>query len=338
MLFDHSEFDGHVRVTHVFDPVTGLRLIHAIHRVRNGLSAGGTRFKSYADSNNALTDALRLSRAMTYKFALADLEIGGAKTVIVGDPSKLKTPALLKRYGEYIQSLNGLYIAGSDVGTTMEDMAIIGEITSHVAGREKGSSEPTAMGVFNGIRAACRAVFGTDVLAGRSVAVQGAGGVGSSLCKLLAKAGASVTVADIDGAAVAAVAKDTGARIVPVSEILEIEADVLAPCALGAILSKESIPKLRVPAVCGSANNQLATPADGDLLQQRGIAFVPDYVASAGGVMVGATEVGMIDEAGYRRRLAGIYDRALAILEQARERKVRTDIVAAELAQQVLSK
>lgn len=325
-----------MQVTFLADSATGLRAIYALHRLRAGRSGGGIRFRPYPDTQAALTDVLRLSRAMSYKFALAGLPMGGSKMVILGEPAKLKSRALLEAVGRFVASLDGRYHCGPDVGTTADDMRVIGSITPHVAGRQQDTSEPTAVGVFHAIRATCQFLFGTDRLRGRSIAVQGAGAVGARLCALLAAEGATLSVADVSETALKATAAATGARPVPVDEIMTTAADVLAPCALGGILTEASVPLLRVAGVCGSGNNQLATERAGDLLWSRGIVFVPDYVASAGGTIGGAREAGVIDDAGYEQHLRGIYDTALRVLEEARARDRPSEPVARALAQAIL--
>ncbi|MCP5071350.1 MAG: Glu/Leu/Phe/Val dehydrogenase, partial [bacterium] len=282
---DQPDFDDHRRITYVSDPESGLRAIHAIHRTVQGKCGGGVRFRPYRDETEALTDALRLSRAMTYKFCLSGLPLGGAKAVIIGDPAQLKTPELLAAFGRYMQSLNGLYTAGPDIGTNADDMVELAKFTPLVAGRADRSGStalPTAQGTFVALKATAGAAFGTDDLSGLSVAVQGVGGVGALLVQMLIEAGASVVAADVDQAAVEAAA-EVGARIVSPEAILEADVDLVSPCAMGAILTEDSIETVRARAICGCANNQLATPECADLLDSKGILWAPDYIASAGG-------------------------------------------------------
>ena len=339
MVFDNPEFDGHERVAFATDAKFGLQAIHATHRKRHGVGAGGIRMRSYPTAKDALTDALRLSRAMTYKFVLADLPAGGAKTVVIGDPATDKTRDLLKAPGRYIEDLHGAYLGGPDVGTNGDDMAVIGEETSYVAGRsnEPGSTAvPIALGVVNGMRAVANFAFGGDDPNGVSVAVQGSGGVGSRVCGLLADAGAHVVVADVNADAAASIAEKTGTKVVDAQEILFVDADILSPCALGAILNEQNIPRLKARAICGAANNQLATKADGERLKERGISFVPDYVVSSGGAIGGFHELGYIDAAQRDQKLAQIYDTTLRTLELARRDSVSTEVAAQNLAVAIL--
>lgn len=332
--FAHSEFDAHLRVSFVADADTGLRAIHAIHRTVEGRAAGGIRFRPYASDDAALTDVLRLSRAMTYKMALAGLPVGGAKSVIIGDPARLKTPALLAAFGRYIDSLGGLYVGGPDIGTDAEDMAELARTTRFVAGRADRSGStavPTAIGTFAALKATARAAFGTADISGLRVAVQGAGGVGKELIGMLRAAGADVLAADIDRTALEAAVK-AAARIVAPEEILGADADLLAPCAMGAVLTSETIPLVRARAICGCANNQLATPDCADLLHQRGILWAPDYVVSAGGAIDGCKDVGLITPEERDEKLTGIGATLTAIFDRARADGTTTEAAALALA------
>ena len=340
MLFDHPEFDGHERVLHVSDAPSGLRAIIAIHRGRGGMAAGGVRFRPYASEADALTDVLRLSRAMTYKNVLADLPLGGAKSVILGDPAKDKSPDLLRAFGRVVESLGGAYMCGPDIGTTADDMDVVAEETEHVGAtnRQMGSSgPPTALGVFRGIRAMAEHVLGGADLTGVHVAVQGAGAVGSDLAVHLVEAGARVTVADVDADAVRALRSRTTVDVTTPEDILFVDADILSPCALGAVLSEETIPRLRVKGICGGANNQLATDADGERLRARGIALVPDFVASAGGVIAGTAAAGLYPRDEMQDKLDAIQGRALAILRRADAEGRTPHEVAYEMAEELLS-
>ena len=338
---DHPEFDDHERVCYVSDKDTGLFAIVAIHRGRGGAAAGGVRFRPYATDGEALTDVLRLSKAMTYKNVLADLPLGGAKSVIVGDPLRHKTPDLLRAFGRMVESFGGAYMCGPDIGTTAEDMDVIAQETTHVGAttHQMGSSgPPTALGVFHGIRALAAHVLGTPDLTGVHVAIQGAGAVGSDLAVHLVDAGARVSIADVDERAVDAVRARTSVEVVPADKILFTNADILSPCALGAILSEGTIPWLRVRGICGGANNQLATDADGQRLRDRGIALVPDFVASAGGVIAGSAAAGLYPQDEMEGKLRGIYDRALAILRQAEDQGLTPHEVAYRMAAELLER
>ncbi len=332
MIFDHPDFDHHARITFFHDPATELYLINAQHRLVSGRCAGGIRFKGYPSQADALTDVLRLSRAMTRKFALANLPMGGGKTVVIGDPLKLKRPELLHALGSFVHSLGGQYVGGPDVGMNSTDMQVIGEVTRYIGGRVSDTSPPTALGTFEAIQATAHFLFGPEGLAGRSVGVQGVGAVGRRLCALLKTAGARIVVADVDRAAAEAVAEEVGAEVAPADEILRCSVDILAPCALGGVLNSGTIPHLRARAICGCANNQLDTAQDARCLHEQGIIFVPDFVASAGGVIGGGLEVGLIDQAGYEKRLQGIYTTTLEILNQARQGGQSPNEVAEALA------
>jgi len=294
---------GHEQVLRVEDAGSGLVGFIAIHSTWAGPAVGGLRMRPYGSEQEALTDVLRLSRGMTYKNAAAGLPLGGGKAVILGDPATAKTPALLSAFGRALATLGGRYWTAEDMGMTPADMAIIARETEFVAGLPGGrpfaSGDPspvTARGIFNAIRTTARHRFGSAELTGRHVALQGLGHVGAHLGALLHAAGARLTVADIDPARVARARADWGAGAATPEGILTVEADILAPCAIGAILNAGTIPALRVAAVAGGANNQLATPEDGRRLHARGILYAPDYVANAGGIINVATEVLRIED------------------------------------------
>jgi valine dehydrogenase (NAD+) len=292
-----AHLEGHEQVVFGSDDATGLRCIIAIHSTRLGPSLGGTRFLPYPSEDEALVDVLRLSRAMTAKAACAGLDVGGGKAVIIGDPATLRSEALLRAYGRIIAGLNGRYVTACDVGTTPDDMAVIARETRWATGRdpiEGGSGDSgllTAIGVHLGMRAAAEAVFGDDRLAGRHVAVQGLGKVGARLVHHLVGDGAKVTVADPSPDAVARVAELTGVTVVHPDEVLDVDADIVSPNALGAVLSEATIPRLQARIVCGGANNQLATDADADRLRDAGILYAPDFVVNAGGLINVADEL-----------------------------------------------
>jgi leucine dehydrogenase len=329
-LFAHDEYDDHERVLHWADRDSGLRAIIAIHRIRNGRAVGGCRARDYASDAEALTDVLRLSRGMTYKTALAGLPYGGAKAVIVGRPTREG----LRAFGRAVDSLGGTYVTAEDVGIGQADLAVVKEETPWVLGADDvgGVAAPfTALGVFHALRGALRHVRGDEDLTGLTVAVQGAGAVGTRLCALLAQAGAELVVADVDAAAAAAI---PGARVVDPREIHAVPADVFAPCALGAVLDARTIPELRASIVAGAANNQLATPEDDARLAARGITYVPDFLASAGGVTNGVSELDGYDRAAVEASLARIADTAEAVLAAAARRGIPTGAAAEELARE----
>ena len=288
-MWNDPEFDGHERVLFAQDAETGLRAVVAIHSSALGPAFGGCRMRAYASDALALADALRLSRGMTHKAAVCGLPLGGGKSVILGDPRRDKTPALLRAMGRLVESLGGRYVVADDVGTTLDDLAVMREETRHTAAATLASRESTlgvtAHGVLAAIRAAARHRLGRSDLAGLRVAVQGLGNVGMPLCGYLAEAGAGLTVADPDPARAAHAATAHRAMPVPPEAIYDADADLFAPCALGGVLDDATIPRLKARVVCGGANNQLAARRHDAALAARGITYFPDYVANAGGVI-----------------------------------------------------
>jgi leucine dehydrogenase len=290
-VIEEMQHRGHEGVWFASDRGTGLRAIVAVHSTALGPALGGTRIRPYPSETEALIDVLRLSRAMTYKAAAAGLPLGGGKAVIIADPAVDKTPELLTAYGRAVDRLGGTYLTAEDVGSTVSDMEIVAGATEHVTGLPEsmgGSGDPspaTAHGVLAAMRAAAEFSWGTSDLAGRSVAIQGVGKVGSFLARLLAAEGCEVVVADVMDSAVAAVVDETGATAVGVDDILSEHCDFLSPCALGAVLNESTIPTLHCRAVVGSANNQLLDTADASRLAAEGVLYVPDFVANAGGII-----------------------------------------------------
>lgn len=307
------------RVIHAHDRASGLKAIVAIHSTLLGPALGGTRFYPYANEAAALADVLRLSRGMTFKAAAAGLEVGGGKAVILGDPDAIKTPKLLEAYGRLVESLGGMFITGGDVGTTSEDVDVIGRTTHHVLTRTRGSggsgdSGPlTALGVFHAMRAAALHAWGEPTLAGRRVGVEGLGKVGYHLASRLLADGAEVLASDISDKARERV-RTTLPDVTIVERVLDADVEVYAPCALGGTITTSSAATIRARVVCGAANNQLATPDVGDVLAAQGITWIPDYVASGGGLIQGVVERegGAADEAG--RRVENIFETAGTIL------------------------
>ena len=334
-VFDTAEFDDHERVVFCRDPAAGLRAIIAVHSTVLGPALGGCRMWPYGSEDAALTDALRLSQAMTYKHALAGTGQGGGKAVIIGDAKTDKTPALMRAMGRAVDALGGRYIVAEDVGTSVEDMAAVREVTRHVAGiAEGGSGDPspvTAYGVLCGIRAAVSHKFGRDDLAGVSVAVQGLGNVGYALSALLHEAGAALHVADIDGAVVARAVEAFSAATAEPEAIHAAPVDVFAPCALGGVLNNRTIPAIVAPIVAGAANNQLDEESDGTALAGRGILYAPDYAINAGGIINIAFE-GDYDRDLAMRRTEGIFDTLIEIFRRADAEGVPTNQVADHLA------
>ncbi|PTQ10122.1 amino acid dehydrogenase [Sphingomonas oleivorans] len=337
--WEYSDFDDHEGL-HLFrDPAAGLTAVVAIHSTALGPAAGGVRFWHYADRVDAITDALRLSRGMSFKNAMAGLPMGGGKGVILADAVRRKTPELLAAFGRAVDSLGGRYVTAEDVGMSVEDLVAIARETKYVSGlpvgegRAGGDPGPyTAKGVFLGVRAAIRRALGKESAAGVHVAIQGVGSVGGGLARLLAADGAKLTLADMDRGRAERLAAELGAQTVAASEILGVEADVVSPCALGAILDAQSIAALKTPVVAGGANNQLATLADGDRLHARGILYAPDYVINAGGIInVGLEYLGQGDRAEVEARIAHIPAR----LEQVWDESVATGDPAATVADRI---
>ena len=294
--FSHPEFDNHEHLSFFCDPDTGLRAIVAVHNSNRGPAMGGCRMFPYATDEAALRDVLRLSRGMTYKSALANLDIGGGKSVIIGDPRQDKSEALLEAMGRHLEGLGGRYIAAEDSGTSVPDLRIMGRQTRHVAGvtqhpgfnGEPSNGDPspaTAYGVFIGLQAAVRQRLGRSDLDGLTVAIQGLGNVGFRLARHLKEAGARLWVHDIQPDNLARAVDELGATPVNAEEILSLPVDVLAPCALGAVLNDDSIPRLHARVIAGAANNQLAQPKHDEMLRQRGILYAPDYAINAGGII-----------------------------------------------------
>ena len=337
--FSSASFDGHTHVLHGADTQSGLRAIIAVHSTALGPALGGTRFYPYATEEEALKDVLRLSRGMTYKNALAGLDHGGGKAVIIGDPRADKSEELFRAFGQLINSLSGLYVTAEDVGTTAEDMEIVARETSWVAGQSSingGSGDPstaTALGLFHGARAVARHAFGSNDLSGLRVAVQGVGKVGFAYAQLLTDAGAEVVAADSWQPNADRAAEELGAKILDPSDILTTECDILSPCAMGGGLNTETIPLLQCRAVVGSANNQLERDDDAQLLADRGIVYAPDFVVNAGGVINVADELHQYRPERARAKIEGIYNTILAILEASEEENLTPNAAALALAE-----
>jgi leucine dehydrogenase len=332
----------HERVVFYRDEEAGYRAVIAIHSTAAGPAVGGTRLWSYPREEDAVIDALRLSRGMTYKNAMAGLPFGGGKSVILAPGTGgLDREALFLAHGRAVERLGGQYITAEDVGTSPADMAILRRETRHVGGLPDRSGDPspvTARGVAQGIRAAAFHRWGSDVLAGRTVAIQGCGSVGFHLARELDALGARLVVADVDAGRVRRTVEATGAGTVAPDAIFDVAADLFAPCALGGILNTETIPRLRAEIVAGAANNQLREPADGDRLRERGILYAPDYVINAGGVLCGGgRELLGWSEEETRARVDGIYDTLLAVLRLAEAGGVAPHVAADRLAEERLA-
>ena len=340
--FTHPEFSDHERVVFVNDKAAGLKAIIAVHNTRRGPAIGGCRMWPYESADAALTDVLRLSRGMTYKNALAGINSGGGKSVIIGDPRTAKTPALFRAMGAAIESLGGRYIVAEDSGTSPTDMAVIAEETTHVAGLESDSSNgdpspSTALGVFLSIREAVSFRLGRSDLLGVRVHVQGLGKVGFELAKLLVRDGAVVNASDINDDNCRRASDELSIRIVSNDELLTGNCDVFAPCALGGVLNEWSIPTLKTSVIAGAANNQLLTQKDDIRLANAGILYCPDYLINAGGVvdvyqrLNGGTQVDI--DAG----VAAIAARLASVLTEAESRNISPEKVAQERAERLIT-
>ena len=333
-VFEHLAHLGYGEVHFARDARTGLRAIIAIHDTRLGPSLGGCRFIPYAHEELALIDALRLARGMTYKAAISGIPHGGGKSVILKPAGAFDREALFRSFGAFVEGLGGRYITAEDSGTGVSDMETIRTVSKHVTGvkvENGGSGDPspyTALGVRRGLEAAVQHALGRKSLDGIRVSVQGVGHVGYFLCKELHALGARLTVTDVDPARVERVKVEFGAASVPADAIFDVDADVFAPCALGAILDDATIPRLKVRVVAGAANNQLAEPGHGDALLARGIHYAPDYAINAGGLYNVAAEHAGYDERAVRANVMKIFDTILEISERAKKTNEPTGAVA----------
>ncbi len=338
-VFGADAFAGHEAVHFFHDAASGLSAIIAVHSSALGTAGGGVRMRAYDTEDDALRDALRLSRAMTYKMAMAGLPSGGGKSVIIGDPRTDKSIALFRAFGRAVDSLGGRYICGEDVGTTPDDMDVIAGETAHCRGASGASGDTSpaaAFGVYQGLRAAVRHRFGRDDLAGITVAVQGVGQVGRHLCRHLADAGARLIVADIDSEAVARVVDAFGAEAVASQAIFDLEVDVFSPCALGAVLDDETIARLKASIVSGGANNQLAEDRHGTALHRRAILYAPDYVVNAGGAVNATREGPDYDRAEVMAAVEQIYGRTLAVFARAERDAIAPAEAADRMAEELI--
>lgn len=334
----------HEYVVHHFDAATGLRSIVAIHSTALGPALGGVRFHPYRCEDDALADVLRLSAGMTAKAALAGLDLGGGKAVILGDPRRDRSDALLRAFGRFVDSFGGRYVTAEDVGTTAADMDCIAGETRHVSGRSPeagGNGDPsasTALGVFVALQAAARHRWPDASLAGRRVAIGGVGKVGSNLAFRLAEAGASLMIADPDPRATARVARATGAAVVAPQDIHRARCDIFAPCALGGVLTPRTVAELRCDIVVGAANNQLADVSVADALAAAGVLYVPDFVANAGGLVHVAAEYTGLPPSIVEPRIRGIGSTVTTVLELADRYGETTTATAARLVEARLAR
>ncbi|WP_101844189.1 branched-chain amino acid dehydrogenase [Halobacillus sp. Marseille-P3879] len=322
------------------DEASGLKAIIAIHDTTLGPALGGTRMWTYGSEEEAIEDALRLAKGMTYKNAAAGLNLGGGKTVIIGNPREDKNEAMFRAFGRYIQGLNGRYITAEDVGTTVQDMDLIHEETNYVTGispafGSSGNPSPvTAYGVYRGMKAAAKEGFGNDSLEGKTVAVQGVGNVAYHLCRHLHEEGAKLIVTDINAEAVQKAVDDFGAEAVGTEEIYAVDCDIYAPCALGATINDDTIPQIKAKVIAGAANNQLKETRHGDLLHEKGVVYTPDYVINAGGVINVADELHGYNKDRAMKRVETIYDNVTRVFEISRRDHIPTYKAADRMAEE----
>lgn len=332
---------GHEQVVFCYDEATGLKAIIGIHNTTLGPALGGTRMWNYASEQEAVIDALRLSRGMTFKAAISGLNLGGGKAVIIGDAKKMKTEAFLRRFGKFVNSLNGKYITAEDVNMKTADMEYISMETKHVTGLPEslgGGGDPspvTAYGVYLGMKAAAKKTFGNDSLTGKKVGVQGVGQVGMHLVEYLIKENAEVFITDISEEKVSALAKQYGVKTVGQDAIYDLDMDIYAPCALGATLNDNTIPRLKCRVVAGAANNQLHDETKhGYMLIDRGITYAPDFLINAGGLINVYNEfLGNYNRKRVFEQADRIYDTCLAILNEAETDKINTQEAAIRMAE-----
>ena len=342
VVFENPDYSDHERVVFGHDKGTGLKAIIAIHDTTLGPAMGGCRMWPYASEDAALSDALRLSRGMTYKNALAGLDFGGGKAVIIGDPKRDKSTALFEAFGRFVDSLAGRYLSAEDVGISPGDVEIMHRQTAHVIGIARDNmtdgdpSPATAWGVFHGLAAAVRHRMARTSLDGLRVAVQGAGHVGYHLMRHLDEAGAKLLVSDIDPALVARAVREFGAEAVPVDAIYDVSADVFAPCALGAVINDDTLGRLKVQVVAGSANNQLEQDRHGGDLGRRGILYAPDYVINAGGVIHISHEGPAYQRQAAYDHCARLYDVLADLFRRAERAGVATNVMADRMAEERL--
>jgi leucine dehydrogenase len=335
-IFERIAEHNHEQVVFCHEPAAGYKGIIAIHDTTLGPALGGTRFWNYQSDEEALIDVLRLARGMTYKAAVAGLNLGGGKAVIIGDPKTTRREMIFRAHGRFVESLGGRYYTAEDVGTSVEDMDYVMMETEYVTGVAGGSGDPspvTAYGTYRGIKACAREKYGSDSVSGMTVAVQGTGHVGYFLCKYLSAEGAKLIVTDIDGDRVNRVVREFGATAVAPDQIYAADAQVFAPCALGAVVNDDTIPQFRFEIVAGAANNQLAQERHGDTLHKRDILYAPDYVINAGGLINVYGELNDWSSDQARRKAGEIYDTLAQIFELAKEEGIPTYVAADRVAE-----
>ena len=339
-VFGQVSFDGHEQVVFCHDKDTGLKAIIGIHNTVLGPALGGTRMWNYSNEWEALNDVLRLSRGMTFKNSISGLNLGGGKAVIIGDAKTQKTPELMRRFGQFVDSLSGKYITAEDVGMETKDMDTVREVTKYVSGISEskgGSGNPspiTAYGVFVGIKAAAKYQFGSDNLEGKKVLVQGIGHVGEVLVEHLTQSGAIVTISDINEDRLHQVGSKYGAKIFTGDDLYGADVDIYAPCALGATINDDTIVKLKAKIIAGAANNQLANEViHGQILKEKGILYAPDFLINAGGVINVYSELANLTKAQVMEKTENIYNTSLEIFDFAAKNNITTHQAALSIAQ-----
>ncbi|MEH6713490.1 MAG: Glu/Leu/Phe/Val dehydrogenase dimerization domain-containing protein [Paraglaciecola polaris] len=347
-VFDHIEFDEHEHVAFCHDKETGLKAIIAVHNSHLGPALGGCRMWPYASSEEALNDVLRLSKGMTYKAAMANLSQGGGKAVIIGDPRVHKTPEMMRAMGRFVESLSGKYISAEDSGMSVSDLKLMAEESTYISGTkasyhfagEEADGNPapsTAYGVFVGVKASVEYKFGTS-LKGKKVAIQGLGHVGYRLAEHLHREGAELYVADIYPESLNRAKEQLNATIVSPQEILMLDVDVVAPCAMGATINRQSVEALKAKVIAGAANNQLATEDLGEVLRSKGVLYAPDYVINAGGIIDIYHQKMLSSNEALKTHLEKIGHTLREIYSRADEQKLATNVVANSLAEEKFRK
>ncbi|MCW8857981.1 MAG: amino acid dehydrogenase [Kangiella sp.] len=335
-VFNLRAYDDHEQIVFCRDVDSGLKAIICVHNTNLGPAVGGCRMWDYNSDEGALIDALRLSRGMTYKNAMAGLKMGGGKSVIIGNSKTMKSEELFRAFGRFVEKLSGKYITAEDVGINPNDMAIVNKETNYVLGLEGKSGDPspvTAYGVYKGIKAAAKHKFGSDDLNGRKISVQGLGHVGYYLCKHLHEEGAKLFVTDISKESIERVVSEFNATAVGIDDIYGLDVDIYAPCALGAVINDNTLPQIKASVIAGAANNQLAEDRHGDILLSKGILYAPDYVINAGGI------INVSFEENYNRDAAltkvdEIYGTLTEVFEASKLSGRPTNVIADELARQ----
>lgn len=339
-VFGQLSFDNHEQIVFCHDKDTGLKAIIGIHNTVLGPALGGTRMWKYNNEWEALNDVLRLSRGMTYKSAISGLDLGGGKAVIIGDAKTDKNPALMRKFGEFVNSLSGKYITAEDVGMVTADMDTVRDVTPYVTGISEsrgGSGNPspvTAYGVYMGMKAAAKYQFGSDNLSGKKVLVQGVGHVGETLVSYLCKEGALVQIADLSEQRLEEVSQKYGATIFAGADLYSADVDIYAPCALGATINDDSVYKIKAKVIAGAANNQLANEnVHGPILQERGIVYAPDFLINAGGIINVYGEIANYGKEEAMRRTENIYNTTLEIFDYAVKNNLTTQKAAMAIAE-----